>query len=166
MENIHLIINKPVGYTSSSTTPSIFDLLDNTHNVSSVLVELPPTLYVIDELDTQSEGLLVITGTMTQKEKLTSEYEVTIDKYLSPQALVLLKKGLHTNEHSIEGITVLEEKHKGKRSVVKIEAEKTTDVEIRIMFETIGYHVVGLRRTRLGHYKLGVLSVGKWKPVQ
>ncbi len=160
---MYIILNKPVGYNTSQITPSLFELLDETHCISKPIPDIPDTLFSIDELEQSSEGLIVITDIQHNTEGYESEYEITIDKYLSPQAMTILKKGMNIEGKLYAGISIIEEKHKGKRSVVRINSRKTNDNGIRTMFEAIGYHVVGLRRIRIENFKLGVLSIGKWK---
>ncbi len=158
-----IIMNKPVGYHATPTPPSVFELLDKRHCVSKKIIQVPPTILPTYELDSESEGLLILTDDKEKERVSEHEYEVTIDKYLSRQAHVILKKGINAEGKIIPGISIIEEKHKGKRSVVQLVATKATDIQIRILFETIGYHVVGIRRIRVGNIKLGVLSIGKWK---
>lgn len=144
----HIILNKPVGCSILEAT----ELLEKNRTTH---------IHSFGDLDKNSEGLLVFA---TNEQPLQeSEYEITIDNYLSKAAENILKKGMNIEGKNFNGITLIEEKHKGKRSVVRVSSTKTKDTEIRKMFETIGYHVVGIRRIRIGEFKLGVLSIGRWK---
>jgi pseudouridine synthase len=167
MKIVYITLNKPVNYhVSKEAEPSIYELLDDTHTTSSDTSPIPEDLMVVNNLDPDSEGLIVLTNnqeTTSSSKDQETEFEITIDDYLSKQALVILKKGMHRDGESIAGITIVEEKHKGKRSVVRIISHKNTDIQIRKMFEAIGYHVVGIRCIRFDVFKLGVLSIGRWK---
>ncbi len=147
-----IILNKPVGYT----TLEALELLEEQKTTHS---------YSISELDSNSEGLLVFVTNNhpTEAEMYENEYEITIDDYLSKPAENILTKGMNIDGENFSGITLIEEKHKGKRSVVRISSTKTNDIKIKKMFEAIGYHVVSMRRIRIGKFKLGVLSIGRWK---
>ncbi len=146
-----IILNKPTNYNSDNA----IEFLDPT---------LRSQVRLFDHLDRDTEGLLVFSDSK-KTDTLSSEYEITIDQYLSRQAKNILTKGLAIEGSTIPGIEIIEEKHKGKRSVVHLQATQTTDTQLRTMFETIGYHVVGIRRIKLGEYSLGVLSVGRWKQI-
>ncbi len=146
-----IILNKPTNYTSDNAIEFLDPVL-RTH------------VALFDHLDQDTEGLLVFSDSK-KTDKLLSEYEITIDQYLSKQAHNILAKGIAVEGSTIPGIEIIEEKHKGKRSVVHLQTKQTTDKQLRVMFETIGYHVVGIRRIKLGEYSLGVLSVGRWKQV-
>lgn len=149
-----IILNKPVGY-------SILEAIE--------LLEEKQTTHTntINSLDSNSEGLVVCipNNQSLESEIPECEYEITIDDYLSKPAEKILTKGMIIEGKNFSGITLIEEKHKGKRSVVRVSTTRTTDIEIRTMFETIGYHVVGIRRIRIGEFKLGVLPIGRWKIV-
>ncbi len=147
-----ILIHKPIGQTSTDT----ISLVKKDMGIQD--------LYPIDHLHEETEGLLILTENSTSP-TLPSEYEVIIDQYLSRQAQNMLPKGLVTSEQVIPGIELIEEKHKGKRSVVHLKAARTTDTQLRTLFETIGYHVISIRRIRLGDFKLGVLSAGRWKKI-
>lgn len=147
-----IILNKPVGYSVLEAS----ELLEG---------EKTTHIHSLSDLDSNSEGLLVFTtDNQSQKYEISDcEYEITIDDYLSKAAENILTKGMTIEEENFSGITLIEEKHKGKRSVVRVSSTKSTDVKIKKMFEAIGYHVVGVRRIRIGEFKLGVLSIGRWK---
>ena len=148
----YIIFNKPVGCTVSEAQ----ELLEENRTTHT---------HPIGDLDENSEGLLVFTTNEHAKESETneSEYEITIDRYLSKAAEHILAKGMTIEGEYFNGVTLIEEKHKGKRSVVRLKSSKTKDTDIRKMFEAIQYHVVGIRRVGIREFKLGVLSIGRWK---
>ncbi|MBP9731959.1 MAG: hypothetical protein KBD29_00665 [Candidatus Magasanikbacteria bacterium] len=147
-----IILNKPIDYSVSEA----LELLEE-HKITHT--------HSISDLDSNSEGLVVfVTNTYaTEPEVYENEYEITIDEYLSKAAENILTKGMNIEGKNYSGIILIEEKHKGKRSVVRISSTKTNDIDIKKMFEAIGYHVVSMRRIRIGKFKLGVLSIGRWK---
>ncbi len=149
-----IILNKPVGY-------SVLEAIE--------LLEEKKTTYThsISNLDSNSEGLVVFMSEnqSIESEVYENEYEITIDDYLSKAAENILTKGMNIDGKNYSGIKLIEEKHKGKRSVVRASSTKTNDIEIKKMFKAIGYHTVSIRRIRIGKFKLGVLSIGRWKIV-
>lgn len=166
MENVYIILNKPVGYsTQPGVSLSITELLDRAHCVSHNDQPVPQNLQILHSLDTESEGLVFGTTDAELAEKKFTEYEfeITIDQYLSKQAINILEKGMTIEETFIPGVDIVEEKHKGKRSVVQLLSSSCNDRDLVRMFETIGYHVTTTRLIRMDSIKLGVLSIGKWK---
>lgn len=160
---MYILINKPVDVHMDS----IHELLTEKNNVGKSLNETPPPLAAQNTLDTESEGLVVLSDKTGEKSmsKAEQEYEITIDNYLSKDAEKILKKGMVIDENFIGGIRIQEEKHKGNRSVVVATMTEHTAQNIRNFFELIGYRVSAVRCIRIGEFKLGVLSIGKWKKI-
>ncbi len=165
----YFAVNKPVGYSASlEGEHSIKELLTETHHAGKYLQieEELPTPHIATSLDTDAEGLILLTNDHGLIEKIRNkehEYEITIDNYLTKDAVKILKKGIVIKDTFVPGITILEEKHKGNRSVVRATMSEITASNIRDMFEKIGYHVTAVKCVRIGEVKLGTLSIGKWK---
>lgn len=159
----YIILNKPVGYSNEMLT----ELLTENNRVGKEAVLEINTLHSLNTLDTESEGLVILTNTIETRQPSTpeQEYEITIDNYLSKDAEKILKKGISLEGVFIPGIQITEEKHKGNRSVVIATMTEVTAESIRKFFKAIGYHVTAVRCIRVGEFKLGVLSIGKWKVI-
>ena len=160
-ERVYLMLNKPIGVLSTTCDErgrrTVIDLLPHEYRKLN--------LYPVGRLDLDSTGLLLLTndGPLTfrlthpsfEKEK---EYLVTLDHELSPRDKSDFEKGLEledgmtypTNVRRIEGSFFI-------YTVVLHEGRKR---QIRRMFASLGYRVIGLKRVRMGSLLLGDLPEG------
>lgn len=170
---IYIALNKPVDYTTATdeaNEKSVVTLLTKYNNVQNNARDIQEPLQITEKLEANSEGLVFLTSDMNLINLLArpnfeheKEYEVVIDKALSKDAKKVLEHGMRQADTFAQGITIKKEFNKGKRTIVTITVAETKAGQIRNMFEILGYHVVTLRRTRMGKLRLGTLAVGKWK---
>ena len=171
---VYIALNKPVGFISSASSEqgaSVLDLL-TPQNCMTKGQKLQARVYPVGRLDKDSEGLILLTNDGELTNELThpryeheKEYEVTIDGFLTKDAVKILTKGMKIDSGYVQGIKILKEFKKGRRSVITAILTEGKNRQIRKMFGNIGYNVLSLRRTRINKLKLGVLPVGKWKYV-
>jgi 23S rRNA pseudouridine2605 synthase len=157
-----IVLNKPAGFVSTRSDPharnTIFDLLPPKF----------PRLFNIGRLDTQSEGLLLLTNSGDLAQELThprykveKEYEVTLDRQWDRALAPKLLRGI-----------VLD----GKRAQIlrlnsigsvrlRVMLRQGLNQQIRRMFYAIGYEVERLVRVRIGRLRLGDLPRGHWRPL-
>lgn len=145
-----LIVHKPFGY--STQDPQFAELLNASH---VVLTPLPDDV----------EGLVICGDKSKSLPPDTEyEYELSIDKSLTPDARVVLGKGMIRDGQSSYPITIVKEFNKGRRVIITFKIATTHDTAlIRQMFETLGFNTSAFKRTRIGNVKLGVLPIGKTK---
>lgn len=159
---LHLVLNKPAGFVSTRSDPNardtIFDLLP-AHG---------PRLFNVGRLDTQSEGLLVLTndGNLAQRlthprYKVEKEYEVTLDRAWEPELAAKLLRGVMLDGKRAR----LERVYPLKPTLVRVLLRQGINRQIRRMFYEIGYEVNRLVRTRIGNLRLGDLPRGHWRPL-
>jgi 23S rRNA pseudouridine2605 synthase len=157
---ITIMLNKPAGFVSTRKDPharnTIFDLL-------------PPKfsrLFNIGRLDTQTEGLLILTsdGDLAQRlthprYKIDKEYEVildrTWDRALTPQLL----KGIFLDGRRAQ----IERLHSTAPTRLRVVLQQGINRQIRRMFESLGYELKHLMRVRVGNMRLGDLPRGHWR---
>lgn len=174
--HVYVILNKPVGYITSTTNEqgdSVLDLLTTQNNIGRDSSELSARVYPVGRLDKDSEGLVLLTNDGELTNKLThpryeheKEYEVTIDKPLTRDARKVLTTGmLLDKDEEVQGITITKEINKGRKTVVTAILKEGKNRQIRKMFGNLGYHVQSLRRIRMSNLTLGTIPVGKWKYV-
>ena len=132
--------------------------------------KLNTRVYPVGRLDKDSEGLILLTDDGELTNELThpkyeheKEYEVTIDGFLNKDAVNILTKGMKIDSGYVQGIQILKEFKKGRKSIITAILTEGKNRQIRKMFSNIGYNVLSLRRTRINKLKLGVLPIGKWK---
>jgi 23S rRNA pseudouridine2605 synthase len=159
---LYIILHKPAGFVSTRSDPNardtIFDLLPPKF----------PRLFNIGRLDTQTEGLLILTndGDLAQRlthprYKVEKEYEVTLDRpwdnALAPKLLSgMMLDGQRARMEKVQPI---------RMTRVRVVLRQGINRQIRRMFYELGYEVKKLVRVRVGHIRLGDLPRGHWRPL-
>jgi len=170
---IYIALNKPVDYITSASSEqgkSVLDLLTPGHCWKPYGNKITNRVYPVGRLDKDSEGLVLLTNDGELTNQLThpkfeheKEYEVTIDKVLSKDAKKVLQSGMQIDDDYVQGIKILKEFNKGRRVILTVILKEGKNRQIRRMFATLGYHIISLRRTRIGNLKLGTLPPGRWR---
>ena len=159
---LHIILHKPAGFVSTRKDPrardTIFDLLPAKF----------PRLFNVGRLDAQSEGLLILTndGDLAQRlthprYKIDKEYEVTLDRAWDASLTPKLLGGILLDGERAR-IAHLRPRTRTRLGIV---LRQGINRQIRRMFETMGYRVERLVRTRIGNLRLGDLPRGHWRPL-
>lgn len=159
---LDLILHKPAGFVSTRSDPhardTIFDLLP----------PHLPRLFHIGRLDTQTEGLLLLTndGDLAQRlthprYKIEKEYEVTLDRAWDPTLAPKLHKGVMLDGQRAR----IDSLHSVKPTRLRVILRQGINRQIRRMFYAVGYEVTRLVRTRIGRLRLGDLPRGHWRPL-
>jgi 23S rRNA pseudouridine2605 synthase len=159
---LDLMLHKPAGFVSTRTDPhardTIFDLLP----------PHLPRLFNIGRLDTQTEGLLILTndGDLAQRlthprYKVEKEYEVTLDRPWDPTLAPKLLRGM-----TLDGQRARMDKVQAiKPTRLHVILRQGINRQIRRMFYEVGYDVKKLVRIRVGRLRLGDLPRGHWRPL-
>ena len=155
-----IMLNKPAGFVSTRkdlhARDTVFDLLPEKFS----------RLFTIGRLDTQTQGLLLLTndGELAQRLthphfKIDKQYEVTLDRPWDPALAPKLKRGI-----LLDGQRA---KIAGLRSVsptrLRVTLRQGINRQIRRMFQAVGYRVKDLLRVRVGNLRLGNLPRGHWR---
>src|SRR4051812_11808095 len=157
-----IILHKPAGFVSTRSDPhardTIFDLLPAKFS----------HLFNVGRLDTQTEGLLLLTndGDLSQtlthpRYKVEKEYEVTIDRAWDPTLKIKLLKGIILDGKRAQLGSLREVSPRQLRVTLR----QGLNRQIRRMFEAVGYQVKQLVRIRIGNLRLGDLPRGHWRPL-
>jgi 23S rRNA pseudouridine2604 synthase len=157
-KNVYIAYHKPRGIESTLNT-QIENNLRQALNYSE-------TVYPVGRLDKASEGLMLLTNDgrtlfniLHAEKHQEKEYQVTVDKPLTPHAL----------ERLAEGIVIMGQKT--RPAVVRQVDEMTFKIilmqglnrQIRRMCYKLGYQVEKLVRTRIITLELGNLAPGQWR---
>jgi 23S rRNA pseudouridine2605 synthase len=159
VNTVTVMLNKPAGYVCSRDgqgSKTIYDILPaELHDLKSV-----------GRLDKDSSGLLLLTndGSLTQElthpsHQKTKVYEVVLGASLAP---------LHRQMISDHGISLddgvsrlqLERLNEGNDTAWQVTMREGRNRQIRRTFESLGYTVRSLHRTKFGDYTLGALPSG------
>ena len=159
---LDLILHKPAGFVSTRKDPNARD------TIFDLLPPHLPRLFNIGRLDTQTEGLLLLTnnGDLAQRlthprYKIEKEYEVTLDRAWDPTLAPKLHRGIFLDGQRAR----IDSVHSIKPTVLRVIMRQGINRQIRRMFYEIGYEVKKLVRTRVGRLRLGDLPLGHWRPL-
>lgn len=165
-----LLYHKPEGYVCSRKDekgrPTIFQQLPKRHHGRWINV---------GRLDVNTSGLLLITNNgelanrlMHPRYEVEREYAVRIFGELAPEHLKALKKGIELEDGlaKFDKITPMPGETEGKNCWYKVVLKEGRNREVRRMFESLGYPVSRLIRTRYGEFTLPRnLSRGRTQPL-
>ncbi|MEP6822954.1 MAG: pseudouridine synthase [Chthoniobacterales bacterium] len=159
---LNIVLNKPAGFVSTRSDPNARD------TIFDLIPASGPRLFNVGRLDTQSEGLLILTndGDLAQRlthprYKVDKEYEVTLDRAWEPELAAKLLRGVYLDGKRAK----LERVFPLKANLVRVLLRQGINRQIRRMFYEIGYEVTRLVRTRIGHLRLENLPRGHWRPL-
>ena len=159
---LDIILHKPAGFVSTRSDPNARD------TIFDLLPPHLPRLFNIGRLDTQTEGLLVLTndGDLAQRlthprYKIEKEYEVTLDRPWDPALAAKLISGMMLDGQRAR----IEKVYSVKPTRVRVVLRQGINRQIRRMFYELGFEVKKLVRTRIGRLRLGDLPLGHWRPL-
>ncbi len=158
-EEIVVIFHKPRGYVCTRSDElgrqTIYDLL-------------PPALHSlhhVGRLDTDSEGMLILTndGDLSQQlmhpsKSVEKEYLVTSNQAFENAHLDQFLAGVYTDEGKLKAKGI--ERVSARR--IKVILDHGAKRQIRVMFEALGYEVTKLLRVRIGKLWLGDLEPSRY----
>jgi 23S rRNA pseudouridine2605 synthase len=162
---VYLLLNKPAGVLSTT---------DDERGRKTVLDLLPTKyrnlrLYPVGRLDKDSTGLLLLTNDGELTYRLThprfeheKEYLVGIEGKLKFGEIKQLERGINIGGSRTHRAVLKEIKDLSQfqYSLTIHEGKKR---QVRLMFAALGYHVLVLKRVRMGRLTLGNLKEGQVK---
>lgn len=123
----------------------------------------------VGRLDKDSEGLLILTndGRITaplldSKNKLEKEYEVTVDKRLTPMFGAAMATGVEIERYRTKPAVYSHTPNEKKFNLTLTEGKKH---QIRRMCAALGYQVQSLKRVRIGSILLGTLKPNQFRKI-
>lgn len=168
----YVLFNKPRGVVVTRDDPdgrpTVFSLLR--HRIGGRLV-------AVGRLDTDSEGLLLLTNDGALVQKLThpsggcrKEYEVKVSGIPTPAQLDRLRRGIRLEEGvttapaAVELVETTPEKNGvGGNAWLKVTLGEGRSHQIRRMFAAVGHPVSKLRRLAIGPVRDRALPVGAFR---
>ena len=169
-----VILNKPIGYTSSPNEdnyPQALDLIQANNQLRNksplrFTPEQKKSMAPAGRLDIDSTGLLVLTQDgriakqlIGENSLIEKEYLVRVDGKITQEKLNLLCSGLHLDHRALKQAKVTKAGPGRLRFILK-EGRKR---QIRRMCELVDLKVIALKRIRIGQISLGGLRPGHWR---
>ncbi len=152
LENVYLVLNKPMGYISATedkSMPTVLDLIDSKYKHRE--------MFPAGRLDKDTTGLMIITddgkfahNILAPKKHISKTYEVTIDIPTTEEMVKGFKEGVILND----GVC--------KAAIMEITGNNTAIVvltegryhQIKRMFGCFGAKVIKLHRIGMGNLEL------------
>lgn len=164
-KNYYIMLNKPAGYVSTVSDqfdrPTVVDLVKNDINTR---------IFPVGRLDYETEGLLLMTndGDFTYKithpkHHVEKTYVAVIKGGIKITDLNRLRRGIKVEDYVTSPAQVEILDAVDGHTYIQITIHEGKNRQVRKMFATLGYTVVGLQRTSIGQVELGNLPLGRWR---
>ena len=156
---VYYLLNKPPGVVSTASDPQ---------GRPTVVALLPddPRIFPVGRLDTDSEGLLLLTNDGELTHRLTHPSFGVEKEYLAHVAgrpargsLRRLREGVELDDGPARAVAV----SLPEPSVVRIVVREGRNRLVRRMCEAVGHPVIRLVRTRIGTLSDRKLPPGQWR---
>ena len=164
--HLYLVVNKPRGVVSTMEDPegrrNLSDLLEGARPGK------PARLFHVGRLDTDTEGLLILTNDGDFAHKLAHpSYEVPktylaeVEGIVLPATIKKLQKGVTLEDGPLVPSSVKLVSTARDRSMVRMTLHEGRNRIVRRTMESVGHPVRRLSRTGIGPVRLGTLPVGQ-----
>ena len=160
----YLLLNKPTGFVTTVSDP---------HGRPTVmdLVDVRERVYPIGRLDTDTEGLLLLTndGNFSQRMahprfEIEKTYRAELRSPLSEEGEMLLARGIRLEDGPTAPARLRIVSKRRRR--VDITIHEGRNRVVRRMFESVGSPVIKLRRIRFGSVNLDDVPKGRWRDLE
>ena len=163
----YLALNKPRGVVATMDDPegrrTIADLLDTRQLRNE-------RLFHVGRLDTDSEGLLIMTndGDLAQRlahpsYEVPKTYIAEVAGVVSEQTLKRLRRGITLEDGPVRPTSVKIVSSVGDKTLLKITLREGRNRVVRRTMEEVGHPVRRLSRIGIGPVRLGNLQVGEYR---
>jgi 23S rRNA pseudouridine2605 synthase len=163
----YLALNKPRGVVATMDDPegrrTIADLLDTRQLRNE-------RLFHVGRLDTDSEGLLIMTndGDLAQRlahpsYEVPKTYIAEVAGVVSEQTLKRLRRGITLEDGPVRPTSVKIVSSVGDKTLLKITLQEGRNRIVRRTMEAVGHPVRRLSRIGIGPVRLGNLKVGEYR---
>ena len=159
----YVLLNKPVGIVSTA---------NDEHGRRTVVdhIGARERLYPVGRLDTDSEGLLLLTNDGTWAQRVLHprygherEYDVSVEGDLTDEALARLQRGIPLEEGIARAVRVTVRSRSRGRSRLSMVLRTGWKRQVRRMCLAVGLKVSRLVRVRMGPLELGRLKPGEFR---
>ena len=161
--HLYLVLNKPRGVVSTMDDPDGRPTLEQ-------YVPRNTRLFHVGRLDTETEGLLLLTNDGDLTARLThpsgevnKSYIARVSLQLTDEELNRLRFGIMIDGRKTAkaGAKIL--KQESLFTDVLITIHEGRNRQIRRMVEALGHQVIRLKRVKYGPVELGALARGEWR---
>ncbi|MFD8556918.1 pseudouridine synthase [Streptosporangium canum] len=158
---VYLAINKPIGVVSTMSDP------DGRPSLADFVADRTERLFHVGRLDTETEGLILLTNDGELANRLThpsygvqKKYWAKVPGRIERDLGRRLKKGIELEDGiaKADSFTLVQEH--GQQALVEVVLHEGRKHIVRRMLEEVGHPVIDLARIEFGPVKLGRLKPG------
>ena len=160
--NVYIVLNKPRGVVTTMSDPQ------GRPSIADYVQDRPERLFHVGRLDTDTEGLLLLTNHGEFAHRLAHpSYEVSktyvaeVDGNVKPATLRRLLDGIELDDGPAQADTVKVVSSIRGRTLIQISLHEGRNRIVRRMFDAIGHPVRRLTRTAIGPVRRGNLHTGE-----
>ncbi len=159
--HVYLVLNKPRGVVSTMSDPQ------GRPTLTEVVGERPERLFHVGRLDTDTEGLLLLTNDGDFAHRMAhpsfevdKTYVAEVEGVVTKATVQRLREGvtLEDGPVPVDGARVLSTQ--GDRSIVEVVIHVGRNRVVRRLLDHVGHPVRRLTRTQLGPVRIGGLRAG------
>ncbi|MCH5155942.1 MAG: rRNA pseudouridine synthase [Clostridiales bacterium] len=160
---VYIMLNKPKGCVCTAND-------EKGRKTVLDFVKIKERIFPVGRLDYDTEGLLLLTndGELANiithpKNMVKKVYSVRVEGEISDAEIKKLRSGVEYGgiKYAPARVVVLEKDD--KQTKLEITVTEGKNHEIKNMIESLGRHVVFLKRTEIAGLRLGGLSRGEWR---
>ena len=163
---VYYLLNKPSGVVTTASDPQGRPTVVG-------LVPDEPRVFSVGRLDTDTEGLLVLTNDGELTQLLTHPSGGVVKTYVAevrgvpkPGALAALRDGVELDDGLTAPASVrVVQRHHGN-AMIELGLHEGRNRQVRRMCDAIGHPVVRLVRTRIGPVRDDRLRPGSWRALR
>jgi 23S rRNA pseudouridine2605 synthase len=160
--HVYLVLNKPRGVVSTMSDPQ------GRRSLSDVLGDRPERLFHVGRLDTDTDGLLLLTndGDFAQRVahpsyELDKTYVAEVDGRVSRSTVRRLREGVRLDDGPVEVSSCRVVSTHGERAIVELVIHEGRNRIVRRLLDEVGHPVRRLTRTGIGPVLLRGLPSGE-----
>lgn len=163
-ERVYLVLNKPAGYLVTVEDPR------QRKTVMELLPPLPQRVFPVGRLDSETEGVLLLTNDGELAHRLTHPryevkklYEVRVKGFVEDRDLEKLDKGLFIDGRKTAPARAKIIYRNREKSLISLEIHEGRKHEVRKMLYALGFEVKKLRRVSFAGITVKGLRRGFWR---
>ncbi|MEU4403117.1 pseudouridine synthase [Streptosporangium sp. NPDC023963] len=158
---VYLAINKPIGVVSTMSDP------DGRPSLADFVADRTERLFHVGRLDTETEGLILLTNDGELANRLThpsygvqKKYWAKVPGRIERDLGRRLKKGVELEDGLAKADSFALVQEHGQQALIEIVLHEGRKHIVRRMLEEVGHPVIDLARIEFGPVKLGRLKPG------
>ena len=164
-KKIYILLNKPIGYVTTSDEQFGRDkVLD--------LVKVRERVVPVGRLDMYTSGALILTNdgdfvykVTHPKHEITKTYTVTVKGIIKNEEVEQLRKGVKIDDYTTRPakVKILKTDEEKDISRLEITIHEGKNRQVRRMCESVGRRVIALHRSKIGNIGVKDIELGKWR---